>query len=321
MKKERRISFCRVVRQAVLCCLTVGLLLGAGTVSAQKQSLFASPEDAVKALEAAVKASDRDALLSIFGSELDDLVSGDKVADENQLAEFSANLEAGTKLEKDGDQKYTLLLGKDEWPFAVPIVKEGDKWKFDTKAGVEEVINRRIGANEYDAMLVCQIYAIAQKEYFDDGDWDSDQVSEYAQKIASSPGQKDGLYWAQETEDDDESPLGSLFAYAAAEGYEQKQKGTTESVAPFHGYFFKVLYSQGPSAPGGKYDYIINGNMIGGYALVAYPANWGNSGVMTFIINQQGRVYEKNLGPETASLAKAMTVYDPDPSWFLAYIN
>jgi hypothetical protein len=321
MNKTKRIDVGRAARGVVFAFATACILLAVGSVAAQTQRSFTTPEDAVKALEAAVKASDRDALLSIFGPEVTGLVSGDQVADANDFIEFAANLEAKTRLEKDGDQKFTLLIGEDEWPFAVPIVKDGDAWKFDTKAGVEEVINRRIGANEIDAMLVCQIYAIAQKEYFDGGDWDGDQVSEYAQKIASEPGQKDGLFWEQVTEDDVESPLGPVFAYAAAEGYQRKGTGNTESGAPFHGYNFKILFGQGPSAPGGKYDYIINGNMIGGFALVAFPATYGNSGIMTFMINQQGRVYEKDLGPETAAKVAAMTTYDPDPTWSLSYVD
>ncbi len=290
-------------------------------VNAQdQQKTFTTPDEAVKALEKATKDKDKSGLLVIFGDGIKDLLSGDPQADENAYEAFASALSSGNKLEKVDDNTFQILIGEDQWPFAVPIVKDGSAWKFDTENGVEEVVNRRIGANEFDAMMLCQIYAVAQREYFDGGDWDSDQVAEFAQKITSTPGEKDGLFWEQVSDDDDDSPLGSVFAAASAEGYETSS-GTSESVNPFHGYRFKMLFSQGPSAPGGKYGYVINGNMIGGYALVAYPATWGSSGVMTFMINQEGRVYEKNLGADTEKIANGMTTYDPDPSWKLAYIN
>src|SRR6185295_1143594 len=177
--------------------------------------------------------------------------------------------------------------------------------------------NRRIGANEIAVQLISQAYVIAQYEYFDGEDQDSDQVSEYAQKLISSAGKKDGLYW-ETVADDEPSPLGPLMAFARKEGYTRKAQGVAQSAAPFHGYYFKILTRQGISAPGGAYNYIINGNMIAGFALVAYPANWNNSGVMTFVVNQEGRVYEKNLGPRTSQIAAAMTEYNPDSSWILA---
>lgn len=285
-----------------------------------QQQLFASPEDAVKALKAATKAKDRGALAAIFGPRINDFVSGDTVSDANEFEAFSKNLSRSVKFETASDQKVTLVIGEDDWPFAAPLVKTGDKWRFDTDAGIEEIISRRIGANEFDAMYVCQAYAIAQFEYFNGEDQDGDQVSEYAQKVASSAGKRDGLYWERAADDDEDSPLGPLFAYAAKEGYKAK-KETVQSAAPFHGYNFKVLFSQGPSAPGGKFGYIINGNMIAGFALVAYPAHWGNSGVMTFMVNQEGRVYEKNLGPRTGAIASAMTEYNPDVTWILSDVN
>lgn len=288
-----------------------------GTVTLYGQQIFSSPEDAVKALTLAVKAKDQNGLTRIFGPSIREFVSGDPVADANAFEEFAANISRSTKLEKATDDKLTLLIGDDDWPFAAPIVRSGDKWRFDTVAGVTEMLNRRIGMNEYYAMNLCQVYAVAQFEYFNGDDWDGDQVAEFAQKISSSAGKRDGLFWEMLSDDDVESPLGMLFAYAAAEGYQGK-KGTVRSAAPFYGYNFKVLYRQGPSAPGGKYNYIINGNMIAGFALVAYPAKWGSSGVMTFIVNQEGRVYQKNLGPRTKSIAEAMVEYDPNAEWSLA---
>jgi len=280
------------------------------------QQMFANPEEAVNALKAAVKAKDQTALTAIFGPRIKDFLSGDPVADKNDFEEFAYNIARSSKLESVNGEKVTVLIGTIDWPFAAPIVKVGDKWRFDTNAGVEELIDRRIGENELAAMYLCQTYAIAQYEYFNGDDWDGDQVSEYAQKITSSAGRKDGLYWVNASEDEEESPLGPLFGWAASEGYTAK-KGSSESASPFHGYIFKVLYRQGPSAPGGKFDYIINGNMIAGFALVASPAVYGKSGIMTFVINQEGRVYQKNLGPQTPAITAAMTAYDPDETWEL----
>ena len=293
------------------------ILAVSGAVSVTAQQLFASPEEAVKALTQATKANDQNALTKIFGPRIREFVSGDPVADAAEFEEFALNLSKSTKLEKAAEGKLSLLIGDDDWPFAAPIIKAGDRWRFDTDAGVKEMLNRRIGMNEAFAIDLCQTYAVAQFEYFNGEDWDGDQVSEYAQKISSSTGKRDGLFWEQTSADDVESPLGPLFAFAATEGY-KAAKGTTRSAAPFYGYYFKVLFQQGPSAPGGRFNYVINGNMIAGFALVSYPATWGNSGVMTFIVNQEGRVYQKNLGPRTKSIAEAMTVYDPDTGWSLA---
>jgi hypothetical protein len=285
--------------------------------AAQTQQWFSTPEDAVKALKAAVKARDQAAFTSLFGPRIREFNSGDPVDDKNALDTFASNISRSTKLRKVTEEKFELLIGESDWPFAAPIVKSGRDWRFDTDEGVDEMLSRRIGMNEFFAMHICQAYAVAQFEYFNGDDRDGDQVSEYAQKIASSPGTKDGLYWDKAGEYDEDSPLGPLFAFGTKEGY-KAQKGTTESAAPFHGYKFKVLYGQGASAPGGKFGYVINGNMLAGFALVAYPATWGNSGVMTFIVNQEGRVYEKDLGPRTAAIASAMTVYNPDVTWTLS---
>ncbi len=297
--------------------LGAALLLGNAVISVSAQQLFASPEDATKELIRATNARDHSALAAVFGPRLRDFVSGDPVSDAAEFEEFAAKISKSVKFEKVADNKLTLLIGADDWPFAAPLINTGKGWRFDTDAGVEEMINRRIGTNEFLAMNLCQAYVVAQFEYFNGEDWDGDQVSEYAQKISSSPARRDGLYWPTAAEEEDESPLGPLFARAALDGY-KASKGTIRSAAPFYGYNFKVLFRQGSSAPGGKFEYVINGNMIAGFALVAYPATWGNSGVMTFIVNQEGRVYEKNLGPRTSVIAEAMTVFDPDASWSLA---
>ena len=293
-------------------------LCGANVTLAQtQQQLFSSPEEATRALVTATQAKDRSSLARIFGPLIKDLLSGDTVSDANDLSDLSAFISEGTRLEKESDQKVTLMVGNDEWPFPVSIIKAGSQWRFDTENGVEEVHARRIGGNEIDATLVCKAYALAQYDYFNNGDWDEDQVSEYALRLLSSAGKKDGLYW-EVVGDEEQSPLGPLVARAADEGYTRKKGTGTQTVAPFHGYYFKILTRQGTSAPGGAYNYIINGNMIAGFALVAYPAVWGNSGVMTFVVNQEGRVYEKNLGARTTQIAGAMTEYNPDSTWILA---
>lgn len=303
-----------------------GLLFAAVPRAQNSQQItYSSPDDALQGLVSAAKDKDRSAMSKIFGPDYDKLLSGDSVEDDKDLNDFASAVEESAKLKKDTDTKYTVLVGKDNWPTPVPIVQKDGKWLFDTKAGLDEVVNRRIGENEFSAIETCRAYAVAQWEYYTEGDWDHDSVAEYAQRFISTPGKHDGLFW-ETAEGEKPSPLGKLVAEARAEGYGPKPRtagsGATAAPgeeatprAPYHGYHFKILTAQGSHAPGGKYSYIINGNMIAGYALVAYPANWGSSGVMTFIINQQGRVYEKNLGPNTAKIAAAMTSYDPDPSW------
>ena len=201
-------------------------------------------------------------------------------------------------------------------PFPFPWSKQDGQWLFDVEAGKEEILNRRIGANELGAIQVCRAYVQAQREYAS-ADRNGDEVLEYAQHLRSTPGAHDGLYWSTRT-GDELSPLGPLVAQARGEGYRQQTKILTDEQSPYHGYYFRILTRQGKHAPGGKYNYIINGHMIAGFALVAWPAEWGNTGVMTFIVNQRGKVYQKNLGPKTPSIAKAMTTYDPDTTWTLA---
>jgi hypothetical protein len=314
--------------------LAASFFCGAPAAPAQSpaQSTYASPDDAMQALVAAARAKDRSALEAIFGPDHEQLLSGDEVEDANDLDDFAEAVGESAQLQKVSDLKYTVVVGKNNYPLPIPIVQKDGKWLFDTKSGLEEVLNRRIGENELSAINTCRAYAIAQWEYFTEADWDHDGVAEYAQKFISSPGQHNGLYW--ETADDEKpSPLGKLVAAARDEGYGPKPRSSAasdeaakpasekeapaHSRAPYHGYYFKILKSQGPHAPGGKYSYLINGNMIAGYALLAYPDKWGNSGVMAFIINQQGRVYQKNLGPDTAKLATAITEYEPDTTWKL----
>jgi hypothetical protein len=209
-----------------------------------------------------------------------------------------------------------LEVGPDGWPFPVPIVKNGSSWFFDTAAGKEELLNRRIGRNELDVLKAMRAYVEAQREYASK-DRNGDEVLQYAQRLASSPGKKDGLYWPLDL-DGEMSPLGPLVAEAQTEGYHPQVKGQEQTRAPFHGYYFKILTQQGSNAPGGKYSYIINGRMIAGFALIAWPAEYGTSGVMTFIVNQQGRVYQRDLGDKTDELAPTMNTYDPGTGWALS---
>ena len=293
--------------------LTALLLVLPGRLPAADEERFSSPQAAVDALRAAVEARDTNALHAIFGPAGHALVSGDVVeaAEEREL--FMSRVKEKINLVATSDSKQELQLGADGWPFPIPLVKQDGQWLFDIEAGKEEILNRRIGANELGAIQVCRAYVQAQREYASE-DRNADEVFEYAQHLRSSPGAHDGLYWSTRT-GDELSPLGPLVAQAHGEGYRKQTKILTDEQSPYHGYYFKILTQQGKHAPGGKYSYIINGHMIAGFALVAWPAEWGNTGVMTFIVNQRGKVYQKNLGSKTEALARAMTAYDPDPSW------
>jgi hypothetical protein len=282
-------------------------------VSAASQKLFSSPEDAVKAIVEAVKAEDRSALDAIFGAAAKELLSGDEVQDAAEFKAFTKHVAEKANLVKDSDSRVTLYVGNENWPFPIPIVRKDGQWFFDTAAGKEEILNRRVGENELIAILVCRTYVKAQREYAVK-DWDGDGVVAYAQKLRSDPGRKNGLFW-RAAPGEELSPLGELVAQARMEGYKKGKSLFKEQPTPFHGYYFKILTRQGKNAPGGKYNYVINGNMVGGFALTAFPSNWGKSGVMTFIVNQQGKVYQKNLGPNTGKIAEQMKDYNPDMTW------
>jgi hypothetical protein len=214
-------------------------------------------------------------------------------------------------VEKESEDVAILHVGSLEWPFPIPIVKDEGLWYFDSEAGREEIIDRRVGRNELSTIQVCLAYVDAQRDYFRN-DWDGDGILEYAQRVLSSSGKKDGLYWP--TQDGEElSPLGDMAAEAEAEGYDVDDPAA--GPRPYHGYFFRILKSQGEHAPGGACDYMVGENMIGGFALVAWPAEHADSGVMTFMVNHDGKVFEKDLGPETAELVKAITSFDPDDTW------
>jgi hypothetical protein len=304
-----------ILKLQVLPVTAILMLCGGGKASAQQ--MFSTPEEAMQALGTAAKAKDQGALNAIFGPDRAKLLSGDPVEDARGLGRLATNFEKFAQLEKVDDSKDVLLVGDDHWPLPIPIVQRDGKWHFDTAAGMEEILNRKIGENELSAIMTCRAYVLAQWEYFTQALGTSrDGLAVYAQKFVSTPGKRDGLYWdvpAGATP----SPLGALVAEARSEGYPagQPKPANAPKHSPFHGYYFNILTRQGPHAPGGRFNYIINGNMIAGYALIAYPDKWGSSGVMTLIVNQQGRIYEKNLGPRTAQIAGSMTEYDPDPSW------
>jgi hypothetical protein len=308
------VNFGVMRRSCAVALVSAALLAASGAVPAaeSKQKTFASPEEAAKALVTAVKAADKKAMLEILGTGAKALVeSGDAVADKQAGERFAKAYDEANKLEKSGDAKAVLSVGKDGWPFPIPLVKGDKGWSFDTKAGKEEVLNRRIGRNELSVIQVLQAYVDAQREYYLRNP-QGDKLLHYAQKFESSPGKKDGLYFPVKA-GEMQSPLGPLVTGAKAEGYGKNEKSSKR--APYHGYRFRILKAQGPDAPGGAYSYVANGQMIGGHAVIAWPDQYGNSGVMTFMINQDGVVYQKDLGPQTATAAQKITTFNPDKTW------
>ena len=281
------------------------LLLVIPTASAQQS--FQSPEDAAAALAAAAKSGAADDILKVLGKKAADIVeSGDVVQDKAARERFAAHYDDKHSISMEGDKKAILILGKDDFPFPIPLHRSKTGWEFDAAEGRIEILYRRIGRNELEAIQTARAFVDAENDYADKDRGAGPGV--YAQRIVSSPGKKDGLYWPP---DGDESPLGELAAEASTEGY---KVGSGEP-QPYHGYYYRILTRQGPNAPGGEMDYVINGKMIGGFALVAYPAEYGSSGVMTFVVNHAGTVYQKDLGERTEAIAKRMTRFDPDQTW------
>lgn len=271
---------------------------------AQAQQAFPSPDEAASAFAAAVKSGARRNISRLLGSGGDDIVSsGDEVADKEARESFAAAYDAKHSVKLDGDNKAVMVLGNDDFPFPIPLMKRKAGWEFDTKAGRLEILYRRIGRNELDAIQTCLAFVDAQNEY---AEKDHGQgLGVYAQRIVSTVGKRDGLYWQGEG-----SPLGKLAAIASAEGY---KAGRTP--IPYHGYYYRILTRQGPNAPGGTLSYIVKGKMIGGFALIAYPAEYGNSGVMTFLVNHSGAVYEKDFGDYTRMNVRRINRFDPDQTW------
>jgi DUF2950 family protein len=288
--------------------VTAFVASGARAAAPPAQKSFASPEDAATALVQALKAHDRAATLAVLGDAGEWVSSGDAVADRATSDRFLASYETKHAIALDGDTA-KLTVGNDDYPFAFPIVKAGDRWRFDTAAGKDELLARRIGQNELYTINVLEAIVDAQREYAS-ADRNGDGVFAYAQKFASSPGKRDGLYWPVKA-GEPPSPLGDLVAEAAGQGYSKKEKGP----APFHGYYYKMLKGQGKNAESGALDYVVRGRAIGGFAVVAYPARYANSGIMTFIINQDGKVYQADLGKDTQAKASTMQRFDPGKGW------
>jgi len=299
----------RHIRGLTKVLFTTAMLLCAAAAAASAQQAFKTPDEAASALVSAAKANDLKAISTVLGPDGDDIISsGDDVADVTTRQKFVAAYDAKHQLAMEGDNKAIMVIGQEDFPLPIPLVRKDGMWRFDTAAGRQEILARRIGRNELDAIQASLAYVDAQNEYAEK-DRTGAGVKTYAQRIISQPGKKDGLYWPT-SQGDDASPLGELVAQATAQGY-RVGGGRT----PFHGYYFKILTQQGAAASGGELEYVVRGKMIGGFALVAYPAEYENSGVMTFLVNHDGTVFEKDLGPDTAKLAERMSSYNPDPSW------
>jgi hypothetical protein len=288
----------------------VAVAIAASALAAAEpaQRDYATPEQAVDALVAAVRVNDQRELLQILGPGGEKLIhSGDRVADREARQRFITAFDASHRVQVEGDSAAALIIGTEDWSLPIPVVKQGERWHFDTAASAQKIIDRRVGRNELNVIEVCRAYVIAQREYAA-ARRAAGAPREYAQRLQSSPGQRDGLFW-EAAAGETPSPFGPLMAKARAQGYADQDH------APYHGYFYRILPRQGAHAPGGARDYVVDGHMTKGFALLAFPARWADSGIMTFIVSQDGIVFQKNLGPDTADLAAAITEYDPDPSW------
>lgn len=293
LKSCRRAVLPSVMALALMC-----------TASSAQQS-YRTPEEAGSALAEAVKSGPREILKVLGRSAVDIVSSGDEVADADIRARFVSMYDSKHAIKAEDNKKATLMLGPEDFPFPIPLVNTRTGWEFDTDEGRIEVLRRRIGRNELDAIQTCLAFVDAQNEYADKDRGEGAGV--YAQRIVSMAGKKDGLFW---WDDSDPSPLGALAAQASAEGYK-----AGERPAPYHGYYFRILKGQGSDAPGGALNYVVKGKMIGGFALIAWPAEYGNSGVMTFLVNHAGTVYQKDLGRRTEFVARRITLFDPDQTW------
>jgi hypothetical protein len=309
------------ISRLILKVLLIGLLAtGLGTSqpsSAQEpgQKAFSSPAAAADALAAATEKHDKQGMLAIFGPSAEDLVSsGDRVADKENNDRFVEKYHEMHRFVATGSGRVLLYIGAENYPLAIPLQKKGGQWYFDTAYGEQEVLYRRIGFNELNVIKVCGEIVKAEQEYraaLHDGD----PAHQYAQKFRSTPEKQDGLYWEVKSGEQPESPLGPLVAEAASEGYGPRLHRVAGQPRPFHGYIYRLLTRQGAAAQGGAKDYIVDGKMTGGFALVAYPVRYRDSGVMTFVVNQDGQIYQKDLGPQTAQIASEMVEYNPDKTW------
>ena len=302
------------VRRRLSIFVPMAVAIGSGVLFAPRaagqqapfvQKTFASPEDAVKALLDAVRVQDKSALQHVFGPEVQELLSDDEAQDEDDCRNLAAALKKGVKPLAEGVGRVILEIGANRWPFPVPLVKAGSAWHFDAAAGKAEIVSRRIGKDELRAIGVLLPYIQAQRQY-GSLSRDSSGTVQYARKLKSTPGAMDGLYW-KTSADQLQSPFGEMVAEADA--------GGDAVPKPFHGYFFKVLTRQGDAAPRGRMDYIEEGRLTGGFALTAYPESWGRSGIRTFIVNQDGKIYQRDFGEQTSRIAAAMTEYNPGGGW------
>jgi hypothetical protein len=308
IKGQKNLPRLRTALGAAL-ILTIGLG-GLSFAATTQQKTFSSAEEALKAFVTAAKNNDNNELIAIFGAGAKELIfSGDPVADKQRRAQLLNAYDEKSRLDQQGD-KVVIVIGKQDWPFPIPLVKKGASWVFDTNAGREEILNRRIGQNELFTIQAMLAVVDAQREYAMK-DRNNSGLLEYAQKFRSDPGKKNGLYWEAKP-GEPQSPFGPIMTQIRGEGYQAKPSGTP---VPYHGYYYRILTAQGKDAPGGAYSYLVKGKMIGGFAVVAYPTEYGNSGVMTFIVNHDGKVFQKNLGPNTASIAKSVKEYNPDKTW------
>ena len=307
------------IRRIVEACLICAAIACAASCAQRHEEqsrgrVFKTPEEAVSALAAAVKAGKVDEVMAIFGPDSQELVDNSDVAVARRNREvFSVAMKEQWHLVDAGNNRKTLVIGNEQWPFPIPLVNDANGWRFDTAGGKEEIVARRVGRNELAAIQICKTYVSAQQLYAAHSH-DGQAAKVYAQHFKSADGHQNGLYWPA-SHGQKPSPLGDLVAAAATEG---TALGQASQPTPFHGYYFKILKAQGPSAPGGAKDYVVNGVMSGGFALVAWPAQYDATGVMTFIVNQDGSVREKDLGSGTEAAVKAMTRYDPDSSWEIA---
>ena len=292
---------------------TMFFLAPSSFAATPQQKSFPSAEEAVKAAIAAARSNSDKEMLAVFGAQAKEILfSGDAVADKQRRARFIAAYDEKNRLATEGETTI-LIVGKQEWPFPIPVVKKGQVWVFDTAKGKEEILNRRIGENELFTIQVCLAIVDAEREYAIK-DRNRDGLLEYAQKLASDPGKKNGLYWDAK-QGEPQSPLGPIMVQARGEGYQGRP---SNSPSPYHGYYFRLLTAQGKDAPSGARSYLWRGKMIFGFALIAYPAEYGNSGVMSFIVNHDGNVFQKNLGANTAAIARSMKEYNPDKTWTAA---
>jgi hypothetical protein len=295
-----------------LTVFSLALLLAAGPASAADQKTFATPDEAVQALVKASEDGSQEEMLAVFGEDGKDLVySGDTVQDKARMRRFAKAYNTKHELVAKDDHTRILQVGRHDWPMPIPIVNDGGKWRFDPAAGREELLFRRIGRNELGAIAACRGYIDAQHDYAAVGH-DDLPAGIYARKLRSDPGKQNGLFWDTK-EGEPPSPAGPFLAQAEEEGY--GPSAGSAKAEPYHGYFYRVLKSQGAAARGGAKSYLTDGKLTEGVALVAYPANYKVSGVMTFVINQLGVVYQKDLGEQTSTLAAAMKEFNPDSTW------